>query len=210
MYLLLLTAILIIVVCLFAIVNQSTPLQFNIKAEQIRLQNLLTTLNVSNTANIFQKYTELNKTCNYNGQIPSPKQFSNMSTTDFEILNNCGAVRVSLNLRAIQIWIQNSTNKTADHLQQTIACVNTLPLVKETFNNFDSLVTKCLTNNVTYSLPVLPMPYLTTQEINTMVINSSKPSQWVNDGTTLRPWNPEYPIMSIPSAPVPLFGTSNL
>lgn len=61
-----------------------------------------------------------------------------------------------------------------------------------------------------YSLPrnyPYPSTYMTRAEIDATVSPALEPSQWVVTGERPRPWEPRYPILSIPPTPIPLLGT---
>lgn len=62
-----------------------------------------------------------------------------------------------------------------------------------------------------YELPRLGVgPYMSTAEVNAQVLPKFEPSQWVVNDGPMRPWQPSYPIMTIPPTPIPLLGTSNV
>lgn len=61
-----------------------------------------------------------------------------------------------------------------------------------------------------YSLPrnyPYPSAYMTRAEIDATVSPAFEPSQWIVTGERPRPWEPRYPILSIPPTPIPLLGT---
>jgi hypothetical protein len=48
--------------------------------------------------------------------------------------------------------------------------------------------------------------YLSNKDIDIYDVKSFSPQQFIfdNENGTIRPWHPEYPIMSIPPIPIPL------
>jgi hypothetical protein len=63
-----------------------------------------------------------------------------------------------------------------------------------------------------YQLPRLSAfgPYMSRSEIDAEVLPRYEPSQWIVNNGPVRPWEPRYPIMTIPPTPIPLLGTSNM
>lgn len=62
-----------------------------------------------------------------------------------------------------------------------------------------------------YQLPRLGFgPYMSRTEIDAEVLPRYEPSQWIVNNGPVRPWEPRYPIMTIPPTPIPLLGTSNM
>jgi hypothetical protein len=251
------------------------------------LIDLLKDKKIGNHEKFVREYTEIDKKCSYRGPVPLPEDLAKMSPEDFKILNDCGAVRASLNSWAISAWAENAVVKTFDNLKGTMECVSKFSLTNETFNNFLALVKACFPpspatlygsygngnntggNNIgvygspygIYGLPLvspsgagwrpqnyfnfnsqgselldgtdvlmtsngnyvnagqlqgyqLPRlgfgPYMSRTEIDAEVLPRYEPSQWIVNNGPVRPWEPRYPIMTIPPTPIPLLGTSNM
>ncbi len=69
----------------------------------------------------------------------------------------------------------------------------------------------CSTCIATYELPRIGFgPYMSRSEIDAEVLPKYEPSQWIVNNGPVRPWEPKYPIMTIPPTPIPLLGTSNM
>lgn len=207
--------------------NRGT-LVYHMKKRRQELKNLLTDKKITSDDLIefIKSYTEIDPNCSYIGPVPLPEEFSTMSATNLQILDNCGAVRASLNSWAIATWIENSIVKTFDNLKSTMECVAKLPLVPNTYNNFQTLVTVCFNfpfeiskspsgfspvKCSDFQLPRLGVgPYISRLEVDTKIIPKYESSQWIINNGPVRPWEAQYPIMTIPPVPIPLLGTSNM
>ncbi|CCV02442.1 hypothetical protein IIV31_070L [Armadillidium vulgare iridescent virus] len=53
-------------------------------------------------------------------------------------------------------------------------------------------------------------PYMSRGEIDAEELPRFEPSQWIVNNGPVRPWEPRYPVMTIPPVPIPLLGTSNM
>jgi hypothetical protein len=49
-------------------------------------------------------------------------------------------------------------------------------------------------------------PYMTRGEIDAEELPRFEPSQWIVNNGPVRPWEPRYPVMTIPPVPIPLLG----
>ena len=313
-FMVLLLLIVAVVAIMFVLPKNNQTLLYHMKRRRRELKDLLKSKKIIGAKNLMKfvkKYTQIDKTCAYEGPIPMPAEFSTMSADNLQLLDKCGAVRSSLNSWAIATWAENSVVKTMESLQSTMECVNQLNLVPDTYNRFQELVTACFSsvpvvppvvppknstfvtypnnihnlpmgvygspygiygmnynlgtsyqgkigangiafsNGVTngfvsdsrgwrpddyfnynaqgselidgtntlmtaqmlqqYELPRIGFgPYMSRSEIDAEVLPKYEPSQWIVNNGPVRPWEPKYPIMTIPPTPIPLLGTSNM
>ncbi len=142
----LLLLIVAVVAIMFVLPKNNQTLLYHMKRRRRELKDLLKSKKIIGAKNLMKfvkKYTQIDKTCAYEGPIPMPAEFSTMSADNLQLLDKCGAVRSSLNSWAIATWAENSVVKTMENLQSTMECVNQLNLVPDTYNRFQELVTAC-------------------------------------------------------------------
>ncbi len=104
-FMVLLLLIVAVVAIMFVLPKNNQTLLYHMKRRRRELKDLLKSKKIIGAKNLMKfvkKYTQIDKTCAYEGPIPMPAEFSTMSADNLQLLDKCGAVRSSLNSWVLQ------------------------------------------------------------------------------------------------------------
>lgn len=103
--------------------------------------------NITGVDNLIKQHTHINTSCSYEGQIPTPGEFTTMSKPILQHLFDCGAMTSVLNYWVVVIWLTlPSVLRTRQSLLRGFTCTMEITPTSDPFRltNFDGITNGCL------------------------------------------------------------------